>query len=537
MNRVVDDPRDGASAKIAALNDDLTKMARLVLAQLRMPLACFHARDVDLAKDIIERGDVVDNLNVMIEEACFNLASIGPLTTRERRMLRSTAKVIANLERAGDAGTHIAKRVGIMQRDEVAPGNFRFDDIEQIAVTGLDGAIRAFLQRDLALARQACLRETEVDAYYVPRLKEIVNRMQKHPAEVPYLVSCLSVLKYLEKIADYTLNIGEQTIFLTTGRRLKFAQLQELEHLVGPVQIANVDFHPYWDGISGAIVARVDGDEAPLIFKEGNRRKIQAEAEKREVWRGISGDLVPHVLDSVTIQDRQALLREFVEGTLLSDIYQESVPLNTKLGATRRLLATLEVVWASTITVQSPRLDYVSQILARLDDVYNLHAGLQDVARAGIAVRDATLDLDELIHRVKDVQSSLAPPFAVWLHGDLNANNIFYHAATGQIRFVDVYRSHLGDYLQDVGVFLVSMDRRPVLPRSVREDVEVTNRAVVTFAARFGCQHDDVNFDRRLKLGLARACITSGRVIVDADTATRLFRRGMRLLGDVIEGK
>ncbi len=530
---------DVAGAEAQPINEvwsDLTKMARLVLAQLRSAMVCFHTADLSQAEEIVERDDVVDNLNLMLEERCFNLVATGRLDAHQLRILRATTKVIVNLERASDAGTHIAKRVRLMQSDGIPQTDYDFGEVERLALVGLDEAIRAFLDRDLDLARQACLREPELDGHYVTTLKAMTQAMQDRPSDVPYLVNCLSVLKYLEKVADYTLNIGEQAIYLITGRRLKFSQFQQLDRLVGEADLDDRAFHPYWDGISGAVVARVDAPNAPVIFKEGSRRKIQAEAEKLEAWSRISKELTPRVLSSVGIADRQALLREFVDGTLFSDLYQGHAARELKLEATKRLLATLELVWNQTLKGEPPVVDYVAQIRSRLADIFDLHPELREVARAGVERGDSRVDLDQLLHLAREVEKTLVPPYSVWLHGDLNANNVVFDPATGQIKFVDVYRSRYGDLLQDVGVFLTSMDRRPSLTPEVRADLELVNAYVVDRAANFAREHGDQHFERRLQLSLARANLTSARVIVDDATADRLFRRGLVLLRDVVDG-
>jgi hypothetical protein len=374
------------------------------------------------------------------------------------------------------------------------------------------------------------LRESEFDARYVAYLGEVRRRMQAYPSEVPYLLHCLAVMKYLEKVADYVLNIGEQAIFLTTGRRLKFSQYQQLGQLMPESEPGELEFHPYWDGISGAVVAQVRGQGAPAIYKEGSRRKIEEEAQKLEAWSRIPGELTPRVLGSVTVKDREALLREFVDSPLLSELYVSPLPREAKLTATRRLLDALHVVWRYTLVAERPRIDYVEQIRRRLPEVYALHPQFQALVDEGIAVGPRNVRIEELLVRAEALEPDLAPPVSVWLHGDFNANNVLYHEPTGQVKFIDVHRSRLGDYLQDISVFLLSMERRPGAAPALPDDFAAINELVEGFARRFAAEHGDTAFEPRLHLSLTRSCITSSRVVADPAHAERLLRRGLSLL-------
>ncbi len=519
---------------LTGVRGEVTKLGRLAVDQLERALRCYARRDLALAEEIIERDDAVDHLNVELEERCFALAATGGLSADGLRAVRATVKIALNLERIGDAGTHIAKRVRLLVREAIPRIEFTFDELERCAVTAVAEVVDAFNARDLEKARGACLRESELDRHYVRYLGEARRRIQTDPAAVPYVLHCLAVMKYLEKVADYALNIGEQVIFLLTRRRLKFSQYQQLDLLLPEGTRPDVEFRPYWDGVSGAVVARISGREGDVLYKEGTRRKIQEETEKLRAWEQIAGGLTPRILGSVTVGDRQALLREFVDSALLSELYLSDAPRDAKLRATERVLAAVRQVWDSTLVRTPPAVDYVAQILRRLPEAFALHPELRPYLEWQIALPDGPASFADLLRRAEAVEPTLVPPFSVWLHGDFNANNVLYNERTGQIKFIDVHRSRLGDYLQDVSVFVLSMERRPDLAPAVREDVAAIDAAVERFAREFGAAHGDRAFERRLLLSIARSCVTSVRVVIDPDHAEGLLRRGVALLQQAV---
>ncbi len=92
----------------SALNVDIPRMAQLSISMVRDALNAFLAADVDMAQAVLERDDLVDNMNREIFEA-VDLAmnkSVGG-----HRNLLDTLIVARNLERVADHATNIAEDV------------------------------------------------------------------------------------------------------------------------------------------------------------------------------------------------------------------------------------------------------------------------------------------------------------------------------------------------------------------------------------------------------------------------------------------
>jgi phosphate transport system regulatory protein PhoU len=519
---------------MSGLRQDLAHMGSIVLRQLRAAIDAFHSLDPQGANSVIETDDLIDNLNLRIESRCFDLMRQAELTEAEHRAARSILRVALNLERIGDAATSIATRVRIIRREEMETQTYDLGELGLMAPLAVEEGVRAFIEEDLPLAKLACERELEVDALYLERLGELTGAVQTNPAATRYYFHVLAVLRHLEQVGDFVLNIGEQAIFLITGRRLKFNQFQGLDSLLG-TDAARSEFKPYFDGISGATVARVGGI-TPLLFKEGSVRKIDEEVEKSNEWERISRGLTPKVMSSVSANDRKALLREFVEGLLLSQIYFDMADSRLQSTATLKLLETIYQVWMTTCIPIQPKLDYTRQIASRLPDVYNLHPTLKALARTRMRNQGTVCaPLEEQLERLADIEPGLAPTFSVWLHGDFNPNNVVFDPTDSSIKFIDIHRSHLGDYLLDVSIFLVGLKRQPDLGKSVRRRLSRIENLVYEFVEGFAKAHDDNNWRRRLLLGLGRAFITSSRIILQPAHSEWLFRQGRIALQKVID--
>ncbi len=526
---VTESPR----TKIGLIRNDIVRMSGIVSHQMGQALDAFVRYDDALAASVVEQDDQVDSLNLRVESAAFDAAGLPRLSPGDRRAAISALKVAINLERIGDAATHIGKRIAIMRRENVAPYPYELEFAKFLVMESIDEAVRAYLDEDLELAKRACALEPELDSLYVEGLGNIRRRTFEDPSTIDYSLHLLAVLKYLEKVGDYVLNIGEQAIFLVTGNRMQFSQFQQLDHLLH--QVGEQDaYAPFHDGISGATVGRVHTEERPLLFKEGSRRKIQEEVDGTDAWNEIDAGLVPQIVSSITYKDRQALLREFVDGTLLSQVYSSGNRAQQR-AMTAMLCGTLGHLWERTLKQEAPDPRYVRQIRTRLREVYALHPSLQAVAgapmrRGGVRVQP----LDELLEAAEGLEADLAPSFSVWLHGDLNSNNVVYNRQKDGLQFIDVHRSAYGDYVQDLTVFLVGLRRVPDLSPHVRRQLRDVDARVRAFAREFAARHGDTNVERRLLLGEARSCITSARIVLQPNLAEQLFRRGRQALQELV---
>ncbi|MEZ4846786.1 MAG: phosphate signaling complex protein PhoU [Bdellovibrionota bacterium] len=99
------------------LQNDLEKLKRHILAigalveeSVENATHAFCARDVDLAKKVIQDDEVVDAWEVNVEEECLKLLALYQPVAQDLRFIASTIKVNSDLERMGDYCVKISKR-------------------------------------------------------------------------------------------------------------------------------------------------------------------------------------------------------------------------------------------------------------------------------------------------------------------------------------------------------------------------------------------------------------------------------------------
>jgi phosphate transport system protein len=99
---------DLATRPDSALDVDIPRMAQLSISMVRDALNAFLTADVDMAQTVLERDDLVDNMNREI----FDTVDAGmSKSTSNHRNLLDTLVVARNLERVADHATNIAEDV------------------------------------------------------------------------------------------------------------------------------------------------------------------------------------------------------------------------------------------------------------------------------------------------------------------------------------------------------------------------------------------------------------------------------------------
>jgi phosphate transport system protein len=99
---------DLATRPDPGLNVDIPRMAQLSISMVHDALNAFLAADVDMAQSVLERDDLVDNMNREIFEAVDDAMS---KSSGDHRNLLDTLIVARNLERVADHATNIAEDV------------------------------------------------------------------------------------------------------------------------------------------------------------------------------------------------------------------------------------------------------------------------------------------------------------------------------------------------------------------------------------------------------------------------------------------
>ncbi len=519
-----------------------------VTKQVEDTAAILDAPDDDLIRKLRLRENQIDVLKHSMKARTLRALRREPDAGKvEADLVQAINVVVDNLESIGDYCNSIAVQVGYLT-DVRFFHRFEHRAYLEPVLEVLPRIAPSVLGRAIGDAIQMCTIEAGNDRLFKDHFARITAALRRGES-VEDLISSLFILRYLERIGDALLNIGEAIISATVGEPLKYSQFLALEESIEeglpvaqPELSGEVRFEE--DGIVFESVAetrsgcRIGSVQSPgvegrwAIFKEGDADKLRAERDSLLQWEEAMPELVPRVFHYREEGDKAALLLEMLEGLTFQRIAVDR-SIGEAASALRILTGVLCELWNRTLRDGAVSARFTGQLARRIDDVLDLHPRFEK-QQVGIGSVELP-SLQDTLERMEEIESELCAPFSVLIHGDFNTDNILCDLETDAIHFVDLHRSRCTDYVQDVSVFLVSNFRLPVFESHVRQRLNWVVSEFLGFARRYARDHGDEAFDARLALGLVRSFVTSTRFILAEEFAKVLFLRAIYLMERLIE--
>jgi phosphate uptake regulator len=522
---------EGIEENLRFLIIEVEKQLQRTATYLRKP------NQAALAK-IIDGDDYIDNLKAVIQSKSFGAAAEGS-PSHELALLRTYEVIASNLERIADFCEKVIVQVGYVDRPAVyAKYDFTEFLVEVLAGVGL--IEQAVLGRDVQVALAICRSEHTIDHMYAKVFKRILSELRTGASDdTQSLVTLLFIAHYLERMGDSLLNIGESILSAHLGERIKIGQLRALEDSLELTQqsshLGHLSLKAMGETKSGARVNSLSSREQKvaglparsLIFKEGKTKKLAQERDSIARWEQLMPGVAPQIYSFHDGGEDGAILFEYLPGATFESVLLKK-PWTDVTQALDGIQRKLLEVWDRTRQQEPVAACFLQQLSTRFDDVLAVHPEFRHGdAKIGDKQVDSFLSL---VDGLLSYDASLEAPFSVFIHGDFNVDNVIYDFSDDSVRFIDLHRSRMMDYVQDISVFLVSHFRLQYLETPVRRRINSTILRFHDFAREHARRVGDTSFDQRLALGIARSLATSTRFVLDRELARSMFLRSRYVL-------
>jgi len=210
--------RDQFNQELKNLHAEVVDIVSSVSVATRSAVTSLITADVDLARQVIEGDDVIDARCVGVEERVLETIATQFPVARDLRLLQSLVFITMHLERMADLSVNIAKAT---KRTADRKGPQTLYDLIQaqgnLVYRVLDAMREALEKRDLELARKLPELDEPIDHLYKQFFRELARLQEEE--EIEWASSMVLASRYLERIADNAVDIGERIAFLITGER------------------------------------------------------------------------------------------------------------------------------------------------------------------------------------------------------------------------------------------------------------------------------------------------------------------------------
>ena len=194
-------------------------LADQVSTAIELSIKSLEESNSDLAKEVIQGDQVVDELDQKIEKKCMELLALQQPMAKDLRMIIGVLKIGIDLERIGDLAVDVA-RVTIQLRDKANITKLEYiSRMADIARKMLDSAMEALRNDDADMARQTTKWDYEIDGMYVKARDNLLKIVIENPKFIDEATSLLMVNRQIERAGDHICNICEAIVYMVEAKR------------------------------------------------------------------------------------------------------------------------------------------------------------------------------------------------------------------------------------------------------------------------------------------------------------------------------
>ena len=203
---------------MARVDKEVSDMGTLCLDAVHQTMEAFEGQDKALARKVIEGDRNIDSLNKEIEQGTFRIMLLDQPFASEFRNMGACLKMITDLERIGDYCVDIAEEISSFPEEPYYPDTKNILQMFACVESMVLKAVKSYNDKDVVSARSLEKDDDRVDNLFLAEKEELVNLLKsKESKYADQTIIFMMIVKYLERIGDHAVNIGEWVDYSSTG--------------------------------------------------------------------------------------------------------------------------------------------------------------------------------------------------------------------------------------------------------------------------------------------------------------------------------
>jgi phosphate transport system protein len=209
--------RDAFHEELDAIQATLVTMGEMVAVAMERSSTALLNADVKLAEQVISEDEKLDTIQHDLEARAINLMARQQPVAQDLRILVTSLRMSADLERMGDLCHHIAK-LARMRYPAVAVPPELVPTIENMGKTAkkiIEKSTHVVKSQDLQAAIELETDDDEMDTLHRALFVALLDDSWTHGIETAIDMTLLG--RYYERCADHAVSIARRVYFLVKG--------------------------------------------------------------------------------------------------------------------------------------------------------------------------------------------------------------------------------------------------------------------------------------------------------------------------------
>lgn len=194
------------------LKEQVLKMCSVVVKNINDSINYYLGKECDVCIN----DDLVDQYERLIEEMCINILLKERLFARDLKEVTGALKLVSDLERIGDHAEDIyvfANRLKEYNENRLQ----EIEGLSDFVIGMINKSIKAYVNKDYQMANEVIKDDDYVDDKYEEIIEKLANIENVDKDYLPFAIYTTLVVKYLERIADHSVNIAEWVVYISSG--------------------------------------------------------------------------------------------------------------------------------------------------------------------------------------------------------------------------------------------------------------------------------------------------------------------------------
>lgn len=209
--------RNAFHDELESVNNTLVQLGKMVSISMNDATKALLNCDLELAEQIIKKDDEIDDIQHELDSRTMAIIALQQPVAGDLRVLVTSLRMSADLERMGDMAHHIAKLARMRHPKCAVPDELRpvIQQMNDVAIRIIDKTSSVIAKHDIDLALELERDDDEMDKLHRQLFTTLMDPSWKHGIELAIDTTLLG--RYYERCADHAVSVGRRIYYMVKG--------------------------------------------------------------------------------------------------------------------------------------------------------------------------------------------------------------------------------------------------------------------------------------------------------------------------------